>query len=140
MMQIQFMVKGQPIGKQRPRFALKGGRVQAYTPPKSVHYERQIAKAYREAGGKMLPDDIPLKVVMRIALRMPMSASKLRKEAMRGGLIKPMTKPDADNVIKSVLDGLNGVAYADDKQVTCIRAVKVYDDDPHITITISEDN
>ena len=139
-MNMQFFVKGQPIGKQRPRFALKGGRVQAYTPPKSVHYERQIGRAYKAAGGTMFPADIPLKVTIRIGLRMPQSASVKRKEAMRCGLIRPLVKPDTDNVIKSVLDGLNGVAYADDKQVTNIRAVKVYDEEPHITVTITEDN
>ena len=29
-------------------------------------------------------------------------------------------KPDIDNVIKCVMDGLNGVAYADDRQVTLV--------------------
>lgn len=137
---VQFIVNGQPIGKGRPRFAMKGGRVNAYTPPKSKHYERQIEKDYKLAGGQMFPDDVPVKITVRIALRMPASASRKKREAMRGGLIRPLVKPDTDNVIKSVLDGLNGVAYADDKQVTCVRAVKVYDDVPHITVTVDEDN
>lgn len=137
---VQFIVNGQPIGKGRPRFAMKGGRVNAYTPPKSKHYEKQIEKAYKMAGGQMFPDDVPVKITVRIALRMPASASRKKREAMRCGLIRPLTKPDTDNVIKSVLDGLNGVAYADDKQVTCVRAVKVYDDVPHITVTVDEDN
>lgn len=135
-----FIVSGQPIGKQRPRFALKAGRVQAYTPPKSTHYEKMVARAYKLAGGQMFPDDVAVRVSIRIGLRIPSSASVKRKQAMRGGLIRPLTKPDTDNVIKSVLDGLNGVAYADDKQVTTVRATKVYDDDPHITVRICEDN
>lgn len=139
-MTTQFVVQGQPIGKIRPRFALKGGHVQAYTPPKSTHYERQIGKAYKLAGGQMYPEDVAVKVTIRIGLRIPLSVSRKKHEAMVCGLIRPLTKPDTDNVIKSVLDGLNGVAYADDKQVTCVRAVKLYDDVPHITVTVSEDN
>lgn len=136
----QFFVDGQPIGKGRPRFALKAGHVQVYTPPKSRHYERQIEKAYKLAGGQMFPEDVPIKITVRIAVRIPGSVSRKKREAMRGGLLRPLTKPDTDNVIKSVLDGLNGVAFADDKQVTCLRAVKVYDDMPHITVTVDEDD
>lgn len=33
-------------------------------------------------------------------------------------------KPDCDNVGKIVLDALNGVAYDDDGQVTCLLVVK----------------
>ena len=33
-------------------------------------------------------------------------------------------KPDIDNVIKSTLDAMNGVAYQDDKQVIQVRAEK----------------
>jgi Holliday junction resolvase RusA-like endonuclease len=32
---------------------------------------------------------------------------------------------DLDNVVKAVCDGLNGVAYADDCQVTSIKAERV---------------
>ena len=34
-------------------------------------------------------------------------------------------KPDLDNVIKAVMDGLNGKAFFDDKQVTAIYAKKL---------------
>lgn len=36
-----------------------------------------------------------------------------------------ITKPDVDNVIKCVMDGLNGVAFADDRQVTLVVAEKL---------------
>lgn len=34
--------------------------------------------------------------------------------------------PDLDKILRALLDGLNGVAYADDKQVTSIVATKGY--------------
>ena len=38
-----------------------------------------------------------------------------------------MTTPDVDNILKIVLDGLNGVAYADDSQVVEAACRKHYD-------------
>ena len=35
-------------------------------------------------------------------------------------------KPDLDNLVKSVVDGLSGFIYADDKQIVEIHATKRY--------------
>lgn len=52
------------------------------------------------------------------------------------------TKPDIDNIIKAVLDGLNGVAFKDDKQVTSIKATKFYcsyNEPPYLEVRIIAD-
>lgn len=41
---------------------------------------------------------------------------------------RPSVKPDLDKLIRAVLDGLTGVAYADDAQVTAVQATKRYGD------------
>lgn len=38
----------------------------------------------------------------------------------------PPGKPDIDNILKVVLDGLNGIAYKDDKQVVLTQCKKFY--------------
>lgn len=45
-------------------------------------------------------------------------------------------KVDLDNVIKSVLDGLNGVAFDDDAQVAQITAFKFYGMVPGLEVTL----
>ena len=56
----------------------------------------------------------------------------------------PMTKkPDIDNLIKFVLDALQGQNgfFLDDSQVVRLYAEKIYtDDDPHTEIIILEEN
>jgi Holliday junction resolvase RusA-like endonuclease len=47
-------------------------------------------------------------------------------------------KPDADNILKLGLDALNGVAYADDKQVISCECIKAYAETPQMVITVSE--
>lgn len=39
-----------------------------------------------------------------------------------------VSRPDVDNIVKAILDGLNGIVYADDTQVAELVASKKYDD------------
>ena len=55
---------------------------------------------------------------------------------MVAGYIRPAKKPDIDNVIKSILDALNGVAYHDDTQVVAVFAEKYYSDTPRVEVEI----
>ena len=48
------------------------------------------------------------------------------------------TKPDIDNLIKSVMDGLNSIAYKDDSQVVSIQARKQYSNFTGVKIEILE--
>jgi Holliday junction resolvase RusA-like endonuclease len=52
---------------------------------------------------------------------MPKSAPKKDRER---GIVPKLTKPDIDNVVKIVCDGLNGVAWIDDSRVWKISAEK----------------
>jgi Holliday junction resolvase RusA-like endonuclease len=48
----------------------------------------------------------------------------------------PTTKPDADNVVKAVFDGLNGVAFRDDVQVVDLRVRKRYSATPAVRVQL----
>ena len=47
------------------------------------------------------------------------------------------TKPDLDNLVKAVLDALNGVAFDDDSKVAEIFAQKLYAPEPYVEVKIS---
>lgn len=111
-MEIKFRVLGQPCGKGRPRFA-KG---HVYTPKKTREYETDIKTAYISMSKGYSYKDTP--VIVCIEARLKRAKSNKRKYAV--------TKPDLDNIIKAVLDGLNGVAFDDDRQVIEISAKKLY--------------
>lgn len=133
---ICFEVCGEPKPKQRPRFSRRSRR--AYTPAETKQYERRIKDAFRQSGHEAFPEEIPLSVSIIFGLKMPKSASKKRREKMLNGDILPMKVPDIDNLIKAVMDALNGLAYADDKQVVQVWAFKKYAEVPHTTILIQE--
>lgn len=126
-------------GKERPRSQPYGhGRL--YTPAKTRRLEKRIAEAYRMAsrGAKPVPDGWPVRVEVVVCKRLQTSAPK-RVFARRD-----MTKPDVDNVLKLVLDGLTGVAYADDRQVTdstSCRALRTrrWSNETVVTVTVPRD-
>lgn len=113
-------VHGRPKGKARPRFA----RGHTYTPRETVEYERAIATSYMEHGGHLYDGACTVKITAYFSI--PKSWTKAKKLEVISKAMQPQTKPDIDNIIKVVMDGLNGVAYHDDKQVVMVSAEKRY--------------
>lgn len=116
-----FVVEGKLRGKGRPRFLKRSGTV--YTPKETVQYEKLIRDEYIAAGGRML--DGAVKVEIRVFHSIPKSVSKKKRLALQSSNEPRMKKPDIDNIVKVVLDALNGIAYADDTQVVGINAMKL---------------
>lgn len=122
-MKIEFVVYGDPKGKARPRFS-KG---HVYTPESTRQYEKSVRAAYMEAANGFSFGNKPVAVCMTVYIRRPKSV----KRSM------PTVKPDLDNIIKAVLDGLNSVAF-DDKQVCVLEARKVYHETPCVEVSLYE--
>lgn len=112
-------VPGEPVGKGRPRVAMRGHRPSMYTPQKTADYEAKIReegeKVMRACGRNELRG--PLQLDLTITLGIPTSYSKKRTEACSRGSEMPIKVPDWDNVAKAVCDALNGVVWEDDKQI-----------------------
>lgn len=135
---IEFSVDGKPQGKARPRF--NSYSHVAYTPKNTRDYEKEIAEAFTAAGGVMLPDDAYVGISVKALFPIPQSWTKAKKIQVIMGTVKPTVKPDVDNIIKAVLDGLNGVAYEDDKQVIHVSASKAYTNStPMIVVRVWEE-
>jgi Holliday junction resolvase RusA-like endonuclease len=80
----------------------------------------------------------PLKATIEAYHTIPKSKSKKTKEEMRENLIRPTKKADADNIAKSVLDALNGVAYKDDSSVVELTVSKYWADEGFVKVTLEE--
>lgn len=121
---IEFEVIGKIQPKQRPRFMRRGAFIQTYTPEPTLKYQKLVADSYLEKY-----DGIKLTgaLVMNIDafFNVPKSLSKKKKLELYG---KPNVQHngDIDNVAKSILDGLNGVAYDDDTIVYDLHIRKYY--------------
>ena len=113
-------------GKQRPRFNTKTGRT--YTPGQTKTYENHIKAAYIEQCGINFGKS-PVRVRIEVYYSIPKSCTKKRLQDIREGKDYPCKKPDCDNVVKVVLDSLNGIAYKDDAQVIELTVIKRWTED-----------
>ena len=132
---VEFKVDGEPQGKGRPRFSRKIGR--AYTPEKTATYESLIRSDFYRQNPDIRFDSGPVTLSIWAYMSIPESKSKMTKAMMRSGHEKPTKKPDIDNIIKAVMDALNGAAWKDDKQVCELNVHKLYGDTPGLFVRIS---
>jgi len=106
------------------------------TPDKTVAYEGLIAHAGHQAmAGRPLIEG-PVAVVVDMRCQVPASWSKKKQAQALIGEVRPVTKPDQDNVLKAIFDGLNGVAWKDDVQVVEIVSRKRYAPLPGVYVEI----
>ena len=62
----------------------------------------------------------------------------MKKQAKLIGEIRPTIKPDCDNLAKSILDSLNGLAYQDDRQIIELSVKKFYAEQSEVKIKLME--
>ena len=115
---VLFTVEGEPMSKSRARVTRTG---HAYTPKATVDAERRV----RETFGATACEAFSVPVGVELAFYQGTRARK-----------------DIDNMTKLVLDALNGVAWADDVQVSMLLARRVYTvkDEARTIVRIFETN
>lgn len=106
-----------PTAQARPRFANRGGFIKAYKSKDQEANERTLETFLMEHQ----PDEPlngPLWLGVRAYLPMPSSKSKKWRESAKYGEIRPVVKPDLDNLIKNLKDCMTRMRYwVDDKQI-----------------------
>jgi len=116
-----FNVDTPVVAKQRARLSTKrrGGKRVAYTPIATRSFEATVADEWNKTHPKHTPINDPMHVTIRItrdgfSMNIAKQTDSVRPVGIRG---------DIDNYLKSILDGLNGVAWTDDKLVESVTIV-----------------
>lgn len=106
------------VAKQRARLSTKrrGGKRVAYTPQATRSFETTVGEAWRQTYPNHIPIDDPVHVTINIhrdgfSLNITRQDDSVRPVGLRG---------DIDNYLKSILDGLNNIAWTDDKLVESV--------------------
>lgn len=131
----RFEVLGVVKAKGRPRFRNTGKYVQTYTDEKTANYENLVKLSFINAGGeKLVEKGRPLGVKIDLFKSVPRSFSKKASKQALQGVFRWVSKPDCDNVAKSILDALNGVAFDDDSQIVELVVRKHYGEEDKAVI------
>ena len=111
---IDLVIHGKPVGKARPRFSRRGNKVVTFTPRETQIYEQNVKSLAQVAmlGKAMLEGPVKVTITAYFAHK--------KKTGWH------ISRPDIDNVVKAILDGLNGVVFADDAVVAQLVASKQY--------------
>lgn len=134
MTNIRLTIPGEPKSKQRPRWC----KVGTYTPKETVGYETYIKELFVIKYPDFKPLETALGLNLAVYLTIPKSQSKKKKMLMESNDIKPTKKPDLDNVLKILLDALEGIVYKNDNQFVIIDAFKFYSSRPRLEVRITE--
>lgn len=134
-MVIQFTVWGDAVGQGRPRFARRGKFTQAYDPPDSREYKKYV-KLLASQNRPHTPIEGPVELKLLIYRPLLKSMSKKKKAAAVAGTLRPIKKPDVDNVAKGVMDAMTGIIWQDDKQVVSLQVSKFYSDKPRVEVQV----
>ena len=135
-MRYEFEVPGKIIGKGRPRLNSYTGAV--YTPTRTKDYETLVEQYFLLKYPRYTPIEGRVQVEINANFEVPKSAKKADKELMLENKINPTKKPDIDNIVKIVLDAMNGIAFKDDTQITKLQVEKTYSLNESVAIKISE--
>lgn len=115
-----------PVSKERPRFSKVNGIVRVRTSTKTRSFERTIAALAR----KQLTACKPFEKLIVANVDFHFKRPKHTK------LSTP--KKDIDNLMKSLFDALNEVAYLDDTQIVEVHARKSWASEDKIFLELIE--
>jgi len=135
---LEFFIPGKPVPKARARTVRVNGRTMSFTPEASANYELYVKWQAAAAMAGVKPSDKPCRLHLIVGLPIPQSWSKKRQEQAIIGEVMPTSKPDLSNILKSIEDACNGVAYVDDSQLCEVVMRKCYAITPGVRVRISE--
>lgn len=116
---LKLCIPGKPIAAARPRVTRSG---RAYLPKRTKEAKKKVADFARAH----IPNAQPIEGAVSIVIRFYFAPPKTRYKEKLGGTPRPK-KPDIDNLIKTVLDGLTAAdVWLDDNLVIDISALKLY--------------
>lgn len=129
-----FNLPVEPVAQMRPRFTRRP-YVHAYDPAKVKQYKQMLAW-HTQDQWMASPATGPIKLQLRFFRPVQKSLSKTEHARRLSGVHRPTVKPDLDNYIKSTLDALTGVLWADDNAIIKLEAEKFYSDQPRVEIVM----
>lgn len=137
---IKLIIYGNPLSSKRPRTGRFGN---FYVPDAAKNKKKIREEIIGQLKNFNLKEDIiytDFSFKINAYLPIPKNFSLIDKELAELKYIRPIIKPDTDNILKTYLDALNKYLFHDDSQ--CISSIcnKYYSKNPRVVIIIKYKN
>lgn len=137
MNQIAFEIVGQPVAQGRPRAGKSySGKTVLYDPDKSRDFKQYV----KFVASQHKPQELitgPIHLAVDVYRSTPKKYHTSPKQALiEEGKLLPTSKPDIENYVKGVMDGMTGIIWQDDSQVVSLVARKFYSMTPRVEVKI----
>jgi len=120
-------IPAKDIGRPRPK-SVRYGRYRTYnskTVRKWMTKIKDVGVSEIASKGLTAKESTPVTIVATAYMPMPKATAKKRQEGLVG--VPHLKKPDVDNLLKPIVDGLTEAGmWADDNQVWSMKIQKVY--------------
>lgn len=137
-MKIEFEIKGKVKAKQSVKFTNTGIK---YTPADIIEYSNLVKLSFinkYQAWNTETLRNKPLKMNIDVFMPVPTSFSNKKKMRAIANELRPIVKPDCDNIAKNINDSLNGILYPDDKQIVSLTVNKYYSENEYVKVTLTD--
>lgn len=134
---VSFVIPGDPVSWMRPRANSRGRFVQIFNHPEHDAYLTKVRAVSHEAMSGRAPIECAVSVSIIARFLVPASWPKYRRKEALLGLHDHVIRLDADNIAKIVNDGMNGVVFADDCQITNLVIAKRYAEAPSVLVRVT---
>lgn len=133
---IEMVIPGVTQAQERPRFSRMGEKVVTHDAPKSKSYKDFVKLvAWQNKPSELIAG--PIKLQADIYLMPPKNLHTGPKRALiASGELRPTKKPDLDNLIKGIKDGMSKIIWHDDAQIVEMTVRKYYSEQPRAEVTI----
>ncbi|WP_223555492.1 RusA family crossover junction endodeoxyribonuclease [Lysinibacillus sphaericus] len=130
---LTFEIPGVIQPQERPRFSRRGKKVVTHDAPKSKDFVKIVA--WQNKPSELITEPIKLKADIFFMPPKKYHTGPKRK-LIASGELRPMTKPDLDNLIKGIKDGCNKIIWHDDSQIVDMTVRKFYSEQPRAEVMI----
>ena len=134
----KIVIYEEPVGKPRPRFKRIKGKNHIYSA--NEYYKKQAFIEMNQDQISQFKDKLiytPCILTCNAYLKIPQSFNKVEKVLAELGTIRPITKPDWDNIGKEYSDLFNNLVWLDDAIVVSAIVNKYYSILPRVEILVS---
>ena len=129
---LKWSVPGKPTPQQRHRHRHAGGVWDPCSASKRdfLQVSKKMCPIHEPMSG-------PLAVTLRFVFPRPKSHYTKTQKLSKRAPMHHIQTPDTDNLAKYVLDALSKTYYNDDRQVVCLRVVKIWGETGSTDVEIS---